>query len=411
MTHQAFTSFTLPCGQTIKNRITKAAMEENMATSGQLPGDELFRLYERWANGGTGLLITGNVMVSARALTGPGGIVLEKDSELAPFKTWAQTAKQNNTRVWMQINHPGRQVYAAMGGDVLSPSDIALDMGKHSKLFGQPRAMTAQDIQALVQSFADTALQAETAGFDGVQIHAAHGYLISQFLSPLTNKRDDQYGGTIENRMRVLIEVIEAVRAVVSNEFAVSVKMNSADFQRGGFDADDAKAVVEALNRLPVDLLELSGGSYESPAMQGRTADGRTLEREAYFLQFAKAIADVATLPVMTTGGIRRLKVAEQVLDQGFDMVGIATALAMEPALPDMWQQQPQASADEVRVNWKDKTLSALAVMAITRRQLQRMGAGKQPKPSVSPLFSLIRDQMRLKKLTKRYQQFLQNQA
>lgn len=411
MTSQAFTPFTLPCGQTIKNRIAKAAMEENMADSGQIPGEALFRLYDRWANGGTGLLITGNVMVSHRALTGPGGIVLEKDTDLSPFQTWASHAKQNNTQVWMQINHPGRQVYAAMGGDVLSPSDIALDLGKHSKLFGQPRAMTVEEIQQLVQRFVDTAVQAEKAGFNGVQIHAAHGYLISQFLSPLTNKRDDQYGGSIENRMRLLIEVIQAVRAVVSTEFAVSVKMNSADFQRGGFDGDDAKAVVKALNTLPVDMLELSGGSYESPAMQGRTADGRTLEREAYFLQFAKDIADVATMPVMTTGGIRRLEVAEQVMDQGFDMVGIATALAMEPGLPNLWQQQPQASAPNPVVNWKDKTLSAIATMALVKRQLQRMGKGKAPKPSASPFFSLIRDQMRLKKLTKRYQQFLQNKA
>ncbi|UTW47077.1 NADH:flavin oxidoreductase/NADH oxidase family protein [Bacterioplanoides sp. SCSIO 12839] len=411
MAHQTFTPFTLPCGQTIKNRIAKAAMEENMADSGQIPGEALFRLYDRWANGGTGLLITGNVMVSHRALTGPGGIVLEKDTDLSPFQTWASHAKQNNTQVWMQINHPGRQVYAAMGGDVLSPSDIALDLGKHSKLFGQPRAMTVEEIQQLVQRFVDTAIQAEKAGFNGVQIHAAHGYLISQFLSPLTNKRDDQYGGSIENRMRLLIEVIQAVRAVVSSEFAVSVKMNSADFQRGGFDGDDAKAVVKALNTLPVDMLELSGGSYESPAMQGRTADGRTLEREAYFLQFAKDIAAVATMPVMTTGGIRRLEVAEQVMDQGFDMVGIATALAMEPGLPNLWQQQPQASAPNPVVNWKDKTLSAIATMALVKRQLQRMGKGKAPKPSASPFFSLIRDQMRLKKLTKRYQQFLQNKA
>lgn len=411
MTSQAFTPFTLPCGQTIKNHIAKAAMEENMADSGQIPGEALFRLYDRWANGGTGLLITGNVMVSHRALTGPGGIVLEKDTDLPPFQTWASHAKQNNTQVWMQINHPGRQVYAAMGGDVLSPSDIALDLGKHSKLFGQPRAMTVEEIQQLIQRFVDTAVQAEKAGFNGVQVHAAHGYLISQFLSPLTNKRDDQYGGSIENRMRLLIEVIQAVRAVVSSEFAVSVKMNSADFQRGGFDGNDAKAVVKALNTLPIDMLELSGGSYESPAMQGRTADGRTLEREAYFLQFAKDIADVATMPVMTTGGIRRLEVAEQVMDQGFDMVGIATALAMEPGLPDIWQQQPQASAPNPVVNWKDKTLSAIATMALVKRQLQRMGKGKAPKPSASPFFSLIRDQMRLKKLTKRYQQFLQNKA
>ena len=407
MTSAVFSPFLLPCGTSLSNRLAKAAMEENMADEGQVPGSTILRLYQRWAEGGTGLLITGNVMVDGRAMTGPGGIVLEKDSDIAPFEAWAKVAKKNDTQVWMQINHPGRQVYAAMGGDVLSPSDVSLDLGKHSHLFGKPRAMTHQDIEQLIQRFVDTALKAEQAGFDGVQIHAAHGYLISQFLSPLTNKRDDEFGGSIENRMRLLITVIKAVRAQVSPRFAVAVKMNSADFQRGGFDADDAKTVILAMNGLAVDLVELSGGSYESPAMQGTTADGRTLQREAYFLDFAKEIAQVATIPIMTTGGVRRLAVAENVLAQGIDIVGMGTALAMNPALPNDWKENDQLSAHDPVVQWKDKTLSAIATMAVIKRQLQRMGAGKPPKSNASPLFSLIRDRLRVKKLTKRYQDYL----
>jgi 2,4-dienoyl-CoA reductase-like NADH-dependent reductase (Old Yellow Enzyme family) len=406
MTSSVFSPFTLPCGAQLPNRLAKAAMEENMSDEGQVPGPAILRLYQRWAEGGTGLLITGNVMVDGRALTGPGGIVLEKDSDLTPFKVWASTAKKNNTQVWMQINHPGRQVYAAMGGDVLSPSDIALDLGKHSHLFSQPKAMTHEDIKQLIQRFVDTALKAEQAGFDGVQIHGAHGYLLSQFLSPLTNKRNDEFGGSIENRMRLLLSVIKAVRAHVAPTFAVSVKINSADFQRGGFDADDAKTVILAMNELAVDLVELSGGSYESPAMQGRTTDGRTLQREAYFLDFAKEIALVATMPIMTTGGVRRLAVAEDVLTHGIDVVGMGTALAMNPSLPNDWKKDSQLSAHNPTVQWKDKTLSAIATMAVIKRQLQRMGQGKQPKLNSSPLFSLIRDRIRLKKLTKRYQDY-----
>ncbi len=406
-TSAVFTPFTLPCGATLPNRLAKAAMEENMAAIGQLPGTTIFHLYEQWAKGGTGLLITGNVMVDGRAMTGPGGIVLDKTSDLAPFKTWAQISQNNASQIWMQINHPGRQVYAAMGGDVLSPSDVALDLGKHSHLFSQPRAMTTQDIEQLIQRFVDTALQAERAGFDGIQIHAAHGYLISQFLSPLTNKREDDFGGSIENRMRLLIAIIKAVRAQVAPSFAVSVKLNSADFQLGGFDADDAKAVVIAMNNLAIDLVELSGGSYESPAMQGTTADGRTLKREAYFLDFAKEIAQVATMPIMTTGGVRRLAVAEEVLAQGIDVVGMGTALAMNPSLPNDWKRDNKLSAYDPSVRWKDKTLSAIATMAVIKRQLQRMGKGKPPKTKASPLFSLIRDRIRIKKLTKRYQAYL----
>lgn len=412
MSLSVFTSFTLPCGAILPNRLAKAAMEENMSDEGQVPGPDMLRLYQRWAEGGTGLLITGNVMVDGRAMTGPGGIVLEKDSELAPFKAWAKAAKKNDTQVWMQINHPGRQVYAAMGGDVLSPSDIAIDLGKHSHLFGQPKAMTHEDIEKLIQRFVDTALKAEQAGFDGIQVHGAHGYLISQFLSPLTNKRDDEFGGSIENRMRLLIAIIEAIRAKVSSKFAVAVKINSADFQRGGFDADDAKTVILALNELDVDLVELSGGSYESPAMQGSATqatdtDGRTLQREAYFLDFAKEIAQVATMPIMTTGGIRRLTIAEDVLANGIDIVGMGTALAMNPSLPNDWKKDAKISAHNPNVQWKDKTLSSIATMAVIKRQLQRMGKGLEPKLNSSPLFSLIRDRLRLKKLTKRYHRFL----
>ncbi|MGM8889230.1 NADH:flavin oxidoreductase/NADH oxidase family protein [Psychrobacter sp. 1Y1] len=407
MTSPVFFSLVLPCGATLPNRLAKAAMEENMADVGQVPGPTLLCLYKNWAEGGTGLLITGNVMVDGRAMTGPGGVVLDKHSEIAPFRAWANAAKHNNTQVWMQLNHPGRQVYAAMGGDVLSPSDVAIDLGKHSHLFGKPRTMTQQDIDQLIQRFADSALKAEQAGFDGVQIHAAHGYLISQFLSPLTNKRKDKYGGSIENRMRLLIEVIKAVRAQVAPTFAVAVKINSADFQRGGFDADDAKVVISAMNELAVDLVELSGGSYESPAMQGSTADGRTLQREAYFLDFAKEIAQVATMPIMTTGGVRRLAVAEDILAQGIEVVGMGTALAMNPALPNDWKNDSTLSAHNPVVRWKDKTLSAVATMAVIKRQLQRMGQGKSPEPNASPIFSLISDRIRIKKLTKRYHQYL----
>ncbi|MGM8899765.1 oxidoreductase, partial [Psychrobacter sp. 1Y4] len=169
MTSPVFSPFILPCGITLPNRLAKAAMEENMADVGQIPGPTLLRLYTSWANGGTGLLITGNVMVDGRAMTGPGGVVLDRHSDISPFKAWARAAKQNNTRVFMQLNHPGRQVYASMGGDVLSPSDVSINLGKHSHLFSKPRAMTQQDIDQLIQRFADSAIKAEQAGFDGVQ--------------------------------------------------------------------------------------------------------------------------------------------------------------------------------------------------------------------------------------------------
>ena len=403
MSSNVFTPFTLPNGQTIKNRLAKAAMEENMAQANQLPGDALFRLYRAWAEGGVGLIITGNVMVDHLAMTGPGGLALEAQTPLAPFQQLAKEAKRNNTRLWMQINHPGRQVFAKMGGKVLSPSDIPLNMGKHSHLFGQPKAMTETEINDVVSRFVTTASLAKQAGFDGVQIHAAHGYLLAQFLSPLTNKRKDEWGGSLENRARLLLTIVQQVREQCGKDFDVAVKLNSADFQRGGFDVDDARDVVGMLAQLNVDLVELSGGSYEAPAMQGRTADDRTLAREAYFLTFAEQVASTTTIPIMTTGGIRKLAVAQRVIQSGVDMVGIASALALTPDLPNQWRASPDTLGVIPVVNWKDKTLSGLATMAQVKRQLRRVGNGKRPSQNTNPIISLILDQLRSAKLTKRY--------
>ena len=406
-----FTPLALPNGATIPNRLAKAAIEENMAEAGQLPGPAIHRLYERWADGGAGLIITGNVMVDGRALTGPATLVLEADTPLEPFQRWAQAARRHGAQAWMQINHPGRQVMANMGGQAWAPSAIALDMGKHSKLFARPVAMTEADIADVVARFAATAQAAERAGFTGVQIHAAHGYLISQFLSPLSNRRTDAWGGTLAGRARLLLDVVRAVRASVSPAFCVAVKLNSADFQRGGFSEDDARQVVLMLNALPVDLVELSGGSYESPAMQGQSADGRTLAREAYFLDFARDVAAVARMPVMTTGGIARRAVAERVLAGGVAMAGIATALAAMPDLPRQWQAGADPVAAMPAVTWQDKTLAGLARLALVRRRIRALGAGRDRGTAYQPLLTLAVDQLRGAWMAKRYRAWLAGRA
>ncbi len=264
-----FTPLTLPNGSTVANRIAKAAMEENMADANHAPSSRLMRLYQAWAQGGAGLIITGNVMVDNRAMTGPGGVVLENELHIEKFRQWAEVGRSKGAQFWLQINHPGRQMQANLGQMTWGPSAVPLDLGKMSRHFATPHAMTPDVIDDVIRRFVNTALLGEQAGFTGVQIHAAHGYLLSQFLSPLTNRRTDQWGGSLQNRARLLLEIVKAVCAVVSPEFAVAVKLNSADFQRGGFSADDAKQVVRLLNEFDVDLVELSGGSYEAPAMQG----------------------------------------------------------------------------------------------------------------------------------------------
>ncbi|POA19206.1 2,4-dienoyl-CoA reductase [Pseudomonas sp. FW300-N1A1] len=403
-----FEPLQLPNGALIPNRIAKAAMEENLANQDQTPSDPLLRLYQAWAEGGAGLLLTGNVMVDARAMTGPGGVVLEEGQRLERFREWARIGRAQGAQFWMQINHPGRQMQANLGQPTVAPSAVALEMGGLSKLFPVPKALDEAQIAALIQRFARTAALAEQAGFSGVQVHAAHGYLLSQFLSPLSNRREDRWGGSLENRARLLLEVIKAVRAQVSPGFCVAVKLNSADFQRGGFEPSDARQVVRWLNELAVDLVELSGGSYEAPAMQGDARDGRTLKREAYFLEFAQEIAAIARMPVMVTGGIRRLPVVEQVLAGGVAMAGIATALAVNPALPRLWQAgQVQANAELPPIRWKRKALAALAYMALVKFQMRNLAHGNPPTPNASPLWALLQEQWASLHRTRQYRQLM----
>lgn len=398
-----FTSLTLPNGTTIPNRIAKAAMEENMADADHLPSAELVRLYRAWGQGGAGLIITGNVMVDARAMTGPAGVVLEDDRHLDRFRAWADAARANGAQAWMQINHPGRQMPASLAQETIAPSAIALDLGAQSKVFPKPRAMTAADIADVQRRFVTTAQLAERAGFTGVEIHAAHGYLLSQFLSPLANHRTDQWGGSLENRARLLVDIARDIRAAVSPAFAVSVKLNSADFQRGGFSPEDARRVVAMLAPLGVDLVELSGGSYEAPAMMGSSRDERTLAREAYFLEFAREIAEVATMPLMVTGGIRRRAVAEEVIGSGVAMAGIATAIAIRPDLPDRWRQGHDDAPALKPITWKNKPLASSAHMSAVRYQLVRLSRGRRTAPNVSPLWALVTAQLAAKRWAKNY--------
>lgn len=397
----------LPNGTVIPNRIGKAAMEENMCDDNHSPSDPLIKLYQAWAEGGAGLLITGNVMVDRRGMTGPGGVVLEDATHLDRFKQWAKTARSGGAHAWMQISHPGRQMMAALGQETWSASAVPLDMGKLSDKFSVPKAMTVEDIQELQNRFVRTSLLAEQAGFNGVQIHGAHGYLISQFLSPISNQRQDAWGGPIENRARLLVDIIKAVRAAVKPEFVVSVKLNSADFQRGGFSPEDAKAVVSMLNELKVDLVEISGGSYEAPAMQGQARDGRTLAREAYFLEFAEEILKVACMPLMVTGGIRRKAVAEQVVASGMGIAGMATALAIDPNLPKAWLTGHDTTASLKPIAWKNKMLSSLATMACVKFQLKRLSKGQVTKPDVSPLWALILQQFITSQQAKKYKAWM----
>ncbi len=412
-----FEPLTLPNGAMISNRICKAAMEENMAEYGQIPGEALINLYTRWAAGGPGLILTGNVMVSPDAMTGPGGIylgkgVLDDPSRRDVFERWAKAGKSGGAQFYMQISHPGRQVYASMGTDVVSASNTRLKMsGPAEKMFVEARALTDDEVKAMIKRFADTAEAAKSAGFDGVQIHSAHGYLVAQFLSPLSNKRKDKWGGVLENRARFLLEIVRAVRKRVGDKFGVAVKLNSADFQRGGFDIEDARQVVEWLNGEAVDFVEISGGNYESAAMMGMAEDGRaqsTKDREMYFIDFARDISTSAHMPLMVTGGVTKYETAEAALAGGeIDIIGIARAFGQNANIPLDWKNGVNLITPLQIIKSKNKTILSLGNMALTKENLYRMGAGSSPRKKRSPILAIIKGQLRQAKQTRQYKKWL----
>lgn len=424
MSSPLFSPLTLPNGTVIQNRLCKAAMEENMAEGGQVPGAALLNLYTAWSNAaaaadaGPGIVLSGNVMVDPTAMTGPGGVVLEADTLedaalRSQFESWAKAGQAGGSKFVMQISHPGRQVYANMGTEPVSASATKVTLeGMADKMFGPARALSEDEIRGLIRRFAETALSAQAAGFDGVQVHSAHGYLVAQFLSPLTNQREDAWGGPLENRARFLLEIIRAIRDRVNSDFIVGVKLNSADFQRGGFDIADSEQVVDWLNAEAVDFVEISGGSYESAAMMGSSADGRletsTEKRELYFFDFAKRISETAKMPLMVTGGVTKRATAEMALNEaGVDIVGVGRAFAYNPQLVADWRADKSTEIQIARAGWKNPALSALAGMAMTKQQLYRLGDGLPIKAKQNALFAMVGQQMKTGKLTKRYQAWL----
>ncbi|MFN3431115.1 MAG: NADH:flavin oxidoreductase, partial [Candidatus Sericytochromatia bacterium] len=325
---------TLPCGAVVPNRLAKPALSEQLADAANQPTEALPRLYERWARGGAGLLITGNVMVDARALGEPRDVVVEDDRDLPMLRRWAEAARSRGAQAWVQINHPGRQSMRGLSADPVAPSAVPLKTG--GGLFATPRALTGAEIEDLIGRYARAAAVAKTAGFSGVQLHGAHGYLISQFLSPLANRRDDAWGGDPERRMRFLLAITRATREAVGPDFPIGVKLNSADFQRGGFDEAESMAVVQALDAEGIDMLEVSGGTYEAAAMVGNLHEQRasTRAREAYFLTYAERVRSLVRMPLMLTGGFRTLDGMADALESGaVDVIGLGRPLALEPDL------------------------------------------------------------------------------
>ncbi|WP_373490909.1 NADH:flavin oxidoreductase/NADH oxidase family protein [Parasphingorhabdus sp.] len=399
---------TLPCGAVLPNRLGKAAMTEGMATPDGVPTAELERLYGLWSDGGAGMLLSGNIQVDRDHLERPGNVVIDcppDEAMMAALKSWAQVATRNGNHFWAQISHAGRQTQSNVNPHPKAPS--AVKLGLPGGQFGEPVALTTEEIETLVDRFALAAKTCQEAGFTGVQIHAAHGYLLSSFLSPRANQRSDKYGGSLDNRARFLLAVVAKTRAAVGPDFPISVKLNSADFQKGGFNFEDSLQVVQWLEQASVDLVEISGGTYEQPALMG--SDGieeqepqnvapSTKAREAYFVDFAKAMQEAVTVPLMVTGGFRTRSAMENALDSGAaDLIGLGRPMCVMTDAPQHLLEGLEALPryeDKLRLlpDWLGfltrfqmvKAMAGFATIFWFYEQLENLGQRGTTDPSLS---------------------------
>ena len=421
MTDTLSTELVLPCGATLPNRLAKAAMTEGL-------GDPLLRatpaherLYRAWSDGGAGLLITGNVQVDRFDLERPNNVAIDQseprtwDAEARRrLSAWAKAGTLNGNHLWAQISHAGWQSPRYVTGRPLSPSPVQLELLGN---YARPRALTEAEILALVRRFAHAAAVVREAGFTGVQVHGAHGYLISSFLSPVTNQRTDAWGGSLENRARFLLETVRAVRQSVGRDFPVAVKLNSDDFRKGGFSHEECLRVVDWLNAESIDLLEVSGGTYEQPRLigfEGRSEDvvpvrPSTRAREAYFLDYAAAIRRVARMPLMVTGGFRTRGGMEAALGTDgagdCDVIGLGRPLCWSPAFPRQLLAREVDGIENLdsqlrlaQGGWMGptspllaaRTLNAFAAQSWYYTQIFRLAAGKPPQLGRSALATLV---------------------
>jgi 2,4-dienoyl-CoA reductase-like NADH-dependent reductase (Old Yellow Enzyme family) len=392
----------------LPNRIAKAAMTEGLATPLGLPTPELETLYGLWSDGGAGMLLSGNIQVDADHLERPGNVIIDREPDeamRAALASWAKAATRGGNHFWAQISHAGRQTQKIVNPHPKAPSPVKL--GLPGGQFGEPVALTAEEIADIVRRFGVCAAAVKEAGFTGVQVHSAHGYLLSEFLSPRSNQRDDQYGGSLENRARALLEIVGTVRKAVGPEFPVAVKLNSADFQKGGFAFEDSLQVARWLEQAGVDLIEISGGTYEQPRLLGvegmeaveeQHVKQSTLMREAYFVDFALAMQEKVSIPLMVTGGFRRRDAMEQAITSGgADLIGLGRPMCvMTDAPKQLLQGLEELPRFESQLSFfppwlsflgRLKALKPMAIFGVQYwfyAQLDKLGRTGRPEPDMS---------------------------
>lgn len=375
-------SFVLPCGKSIPNRILKSALSEGIAEANGRPSEALFNLYDQWGKGGAGVLFTGNVMVDKDHLVNANVMIAEDERYLESFSKLAEKAQANGSQLWMQINHPGRQSPFYLDKAPVSASNVKMP----GKLYLEPRPLSPDEILKLIDAYGNAALLAKKSGMQGAQIHGAHGYLVSQFLSPLTNLRTDEWGGSLENRARFVLEIYKDMRKKVGPDFPVSIKINSADFQRGAFTEEESIKVIQMLDELGMDLIEVSGGTYERAAMVGSVQRESTIKREAYFMDFIVKVRKLIKSPLMLTGGFRTVKAMNSALEGGeLDFIGLGRPFCLYPTVANdlLNGEMKDCSVPDLLTGVEKIDQSGMLQTPWHQFQLIRMGKGMKPDPEM----------------------------
>ncbi|KAM3081220.1 hypothetical protein ACMFMF_003134 [Clarireedia jacksonii] len=383
-------------------------MAEAMAPDHKV--DEKFlKAYGQWADGGWGMVITGNVQVSSKYLGSPGDVATlqhtstsPSDADMEIWKTWAATCQRGGAPTVVQLCHAGRQSPIGAGDrgffeKTVAPSAVPMNFGPSwleravvAFIFGTPRELTLDDIGGVIDQFVNGAKQCYEAGFKGVELHGAHGYLLAQFLSPLSNKRTDEYGGTPAKRAAIVVEIIHKIREQTSKEFCIGIKMNSVDAS-GNESLDDTLEQIHLIVEAGIDFIEISGGSYENPRMmqESNATDAMpsttpslpnnsrpASSRESFFLQFAQSVRErFPEIVLMVTGGFRTRTGMEAALQSGAcDLIGIARPAAVLPKLPNEIILNTEIPDEKATV-----TLAPLKVPFLLKHApVKQVGAGYQ---------------------------------
>ncbi len=354
----------LPCGAILKNRIAKAAMSDSLGDGRGNPTEAQRRLYACWSDGGLGLSIVGEVQCSSEYPEKPGNLVLDINSNLSAFSKLAREGARNRSQLWLQLGHAGAMSHAPISVP-RGPSAIDVPGLKCA-------GMNRQEILDLPALYAKTATMSKELGFGGVEIHAAHGFLLSQFLSPLFNQRNDSYGGSIENRTRLLLEILEEVRFAVGASYPIGLKINSTDELEGGLSSIDALKVISRLDNTNLDLIDISGGTYFPGAKSASDSAGRG----PYFRKFAEQARQHTTIPLMLTGGVKNLRQAVEIISSGdADIVGLGRALALYPDLPNQWATGSNSQPEFPRFSSTPEG----GVTAWYTMRLVELGEGQEP--------------------------------